>query len=107
MTKEEILKRIIEKEIPGDQANRIIYNSFLFFSWLEALTKRNEPDLFILLEPIFTAYKEENFPTKQVPKLTAALTEEGLFRKGMGKKAQKDNIIFFPPWGIPHDKKGR
>lgn len=98
MTKEEILERLIEKEISGEEANRLLRNLFLYFSWIEALLKEESPDFYDLYKDIFDSFRGDSDTVRRILKLSDSLAKDGVRIKT--EKANKDNILFFPPFGI-------
>ena len=97
MTKEQILERIIEKEISGEEANRLLRNLFLYFSWVEALLKEESPDFYELYKDIFDSFRGDSDIVRRILKLCDILAKEGIRLEP--QKANKDNIIYFPPFG--------
>ena len=98
MTKEQILERLIEKEISGENANRLLRNLFLYFSWLELLLMKEDPDFYELYKDIFDYFRGDSELVRKVLKLTDSMARDGVSLKT--EKANKDNILFFPPFGI-------
>lgn len=103
MTKEEILERMIANEITGEEANLILYNSFLLISWIEAIAIETDPLFHTRINPFINSFMKVN------PKATAGLiitdlmAKEGILslrESSKEEKAKKNNIIDFPPWGI-------
>ncbi len=101
MKKEEILERMIANDISGDEANLILYNSFLIISWMELILKMNHEEAYRETKPFIDNFRGGNITVQKGLSLTDLLAEEGL-RRGDNKpeKAKRDNIISFPAWGI-------
>ena len=100
MTREEILERLIAQQIDGEKANTILYNSFLLISWLEEIAKEHS-EYYIQAKPLFDHFRSNNLAAGNCLALTDLLALHGITRaRSSLKKAQKDNIIQFPPWGI-------
>ena len=69
-------------------------------SWLEEIAK-DHGDFYIQSRPLFDHFRSHNTSAAGCLALTDLLALDGITRARFQPiKAEKDNIIPFPPWGI-------
>lgn len=100
MTQNEILLEMIKRQLSPETINSILYNCIITIAWMDTIIEDHAQELKDPMSDIIINLSNTDESISQMIYIAKKIARDVLRDGSIPIKATKDNIIFFPPWGI-------